>query len=93
MLFSLFEKHYKFSVCNKYANNENIDIYNYLINKIPYFINKILNLWGVNIKLRTNNSLENFNRSLHNINIKNNMDLITYVDNLINLSIEQINFF
>ena len=40
MLFSLFEKHYKFLVCNKYANNENIDIYNYLINKISQLPSK-----------------------------------------------------
>ena len=53
-----------------------------------------MNLLGVNIKFRTNNSLENFNRICkHNINMKNNMELITYVDNLINLFIEQINFF
>ena len=61
---------------------------------IPYFKNKILLLRGVNIKFRTNNSLENFNRIFkHNIKMKNNMELISYVDNLINLSIDQINFY
>ncbi len=63
-------------------------------NWLPFFKNKILILRGVNTKFRTNNSLENFNRIFkHNINMKNNMNLITYVDNPINLSIEQLNFF
>ena len=33
----------KFLVCNKYTNNENIDIYNYIINKVlelPFKIDK-----------------------------------------------------
>ena len=61
---------------------------------IPYFKNKILLLRGVNIKFRTNNSLENFNRIFkHNIKMKNNMELISFVDNLINLSTDQINFY
>ena len=47
-----------------------------------YFKNKILILRGVNTKIRTNNSLEIFNRIFkHNINMKNNMELITYIDN------------
>ena len=60
---------------------------------MPYFKNKKLELNNIDIKLRTNNSLENFNRYFkNNIEIIPNMNLILFLDNLIQFSIDQIEF-
>ena len=60
-------------ICNidKFYN----DFKNYFINQwIFYFKNKSLVLYKENIKFRTNNSLENFNRFFkNNLNMKANM--------------------
>ena len=46
-----------------------------------YFKDKSLVLNDVHIKVRTNNSLENFNRTFkHSYNMKSNMKLIKYID-------------
>ena len=46
-----------------------------------YFKNKTLALRNINIKFRTNNSLENFNSYFkNNIKTKPNMNLITFVE-------------
>jgi len=61
---------------------------------IPYFKNKILVLKDIDIKFRTNNSIENFNRYFrYNIKIKENMNLMSYVDNLLAFNNQQIKYF
>ena len=59
-----------------------------------YFKDKSLVLNDVHIKVRTNNSLENFNRTIkHSYNIKRNMKLIKYIDTLLKFAKNQIEFF
>ena len=56
---------------------------------LGYFNKNILFLKGINIKYRSNNCLENFNRQLKRCsNRKKNLNLVNYVDILINESIE-----
>lgn len=51
---------------------------------LDYFNKEVLNLKGIYIKFRTNNSLENYNRQLKRRCIrKYNINLINYVDLLI----------
>ena len=60
----------------------------------PYFKNKTLMLNGMETKFRTNNSIENFNRIFKNIMNKNtDLELIKYVDKLIDISKDQKEFF
>ena len=50
------------------------------------FQENILVLKNINKKFRTNNSLENFNRTFKRLyEMKENMNLITYVDNLVEI--------
>ena len=59
-----------------------------------YFKDNSLVLKDIHIKIRTNNSLENFNRTFkHSFNMKSNMNFIKYIDNLLDLAINQVEFF
>ena len=59
-----------------------------------YFKDKSLVLNDVHIKVRANNSLENFNRTFkHSYNMKSNMKLIKYIDTLLEFAKNQIEFF
>ena len=59
-----------------------------------YFKDKSLVLSDVHIKISTNNSLENFNRTFkHSYNMKSNMKLIKYIDTLLEFAKDQIEFF
>ena len=50
-------------------------------NWLRYFIDGTLNLNGINVKFRTNNCLENFNRILKRyFNMKKNIPMITFID-------------
>ena len=61
---------------------------------IEFFENKILCLDKVNIKFRTTNSLENFNRVLKNeFDHKGEIDNIIYIDTLTTLYKEQNEYF
>ena len=56
---------------------------------LDYFNKDILNLNGIYIKFRSNNCLENFNRQLKRYSLrKRQLNLVNYVDILINESIE-----
>ena len=71
------------------------DFNKYFINQwSEYFINKTLCLKDINIKFRTNNSLENFNRIFkHKMGNKGEIELVNYVDSFIDITKGQINFF
>ena len=59
-----------------------------------YFKDKSLVLNDAHIKIRTNNSLENFNRTFkHSYNMKSNMKLIQYIDTLLEFAKDQLEFF
>ena len=59
-----------------------------------YFKNKTLCLKDIDKKFRTNNSLENFNRIFKNkFGFKGEVQLVTYVDTLIEITEEQIKYF
>ena len=59
-----------------------------------YFKNKTLSLKDIDKKFRTNNSLENFNRIFKNkFGFKGEVQLVTYVDTLIEITEEQIKYF
>ena len=59
-----------------------------------YFKDKSLVLNDVHIKVRTNNSLENFNRTFkYSYNMKGHMKLIKYIDTLLEFAKDQIEFF
>ena len=64
------------------------DFNKYFINQwSDYYINKTLCLKNIDIKFRTNNSLENFNRIFKNkIGVKGEIELVKYVDNLIDIT-------
>ena len=48
----------------------------------------------INIKFRTTNSLENYNRIFeHRVKMNPNMQLVLYIDNLLNIANERINNF
>lgn len=80
----LFKKISEYSIFNKY----------FLSTWSKYFKNGSLCLKNVNIKIRTNNSLENFNRRFKNLFIKkNNIEPIIYVDNLIAIAFENKDFY
>ena len=53
---------------------------------LHFFKEKILPLKNINKKFRTNNSLEYFNRTFKRLyEMKENMNLITYVDDLVEI--------
>ncbi len=59
-----------------------------------YFKSRALCLKNVNIKIRTNNSLENFNRHFKSLFYnKNKIENINYVDNLISVSLDIKDFY
>ena len=61
---------------------------------LDYFKNGSLGLEKLNIKFRTTNSLENFNRIFKNeFGHKGEVDIILYIDKLLIISREQINYF
>ena len=61
---------------------------------VKYFKDKSLVLRNIHKKVRTNNSLENFNRIYkHTYEMKSNMNLIKYIDNLLELAKDQINLY
>ena len=60
---------------------------------LDYFNKGVLDLNHINIKYRSNNCLENFNKQLKRINLKKkDIILITYVDNLIDEVIDHENY-
>ena len=61
------------------------DFQNYFIDQWePYFKNKSLVLLNVHKKIRTNNSLENFNIIFrHSYHMKGHMNLIKYINTLL----------
>ena len=75
------------------------NIYNNFLNYFknfwsPYFKDKILNLREIDIKFRTTNSLENFNRIIKNeFYKKGKIEFVYYVDILINIANDQLMFF
>ena len=55
------------------------EFYNYFFdNWIPFFEQKVLSLNSINIKIRTNNSLENFNKLLKNNFLKKGLKSLFY---------------
>ena len=59
-----------------------------------YFKDNSLVLKDIHKKVRTNNSLENFNRIFkHVYNMKSNMNMIKYIDTLLELAMNQVEFF
>ena len=61
---------------------------------VDYFKNKTLYLEKINIKFRTTNSLENFNRIFKNeFNQKGEIENTKYIDTLINIFKEQNEYF
>lgn len=80
-------------ICKK--NKIYKDFGKYLITQwSPYFKDNILVLRNIDIKFRTNNSIENFNKFFKlNVKMKDNMHLLEYLDNLIEFSKNQIEFF
>ena len=59
-----------------------------------YFNDNSLVLKDIHIKVRTNNSFENFNRIFkHVYNMKSNMNIIKYIDKLLELAINQVECF
>ena len=59
-----------------------------------YFKDNSLVLNDIHIKVRTNNSLENLNRTFkHSYNMKSNMKLIKYIDRLLEFAKNQLEFF
>ena len=59
-----------------------------------YFRDKTLVLKDIDKKIRTNNSIENFNRNFkERFEQKNNIDIVIYVDNLITISKEIKNYY
>ena len=71
------------------------DFNKYFINQwSEYFNNKSLCLKDIDKKFRTNNSLENFNRIFKTkMGNKGEIELVKYVDNLIDITKDQINYF
>ena len=80
-------------ICNK--DKKYIEFLEYFNNQwLEYFKNKTLNLNKINIKFRTTNSLENFNRILKNeFNQKGAIENTIYIDTLISIFKEQNEYF
>ena len=80
----IFKKNKNYNQFLDYFNNQWVD----------YFKNKTLCLENINIKFRTTNSLENFNRVFKNeFNQKGEIENTLYVDTLITLYKEQNEYF